>query len=115
MLFRSTTYSVVGTNSTGCSSTASITIGINPSPTINITGATGLCTGQSGTLVANGANTYTWNTLSTSNSIAISPTVTSTYSVIGRAVNGCSSSAVQIVTVAAVLGVAVSGPSVMCL
>ena len=111
----STTYSVVGTNSTGCSSTASITIGINPSPTINITGATGLCTGQSGTLVANGANTYTWNTLSTSNSIAISPTVTSTYSVIGRAVNGCSSSAVQIVTVAAVLGVAISGPSVMCL
>lgn len=110
----STIYSVVGTNSTGCTSTSSVMIYVNPAPTVNISGATGLCTGQSGVLIANGANTYTWNTASTSNSIAISPTVTSTYSVIGLAVNGCSSTAVQVVTVAATLGVAISGPSVMC-
>lgn len=48
-----------------------------------------VCMGQSVTLNAQGASSYTWNTGSNSNSIIISPTVTSVFTVSGNAGSGC--------------------------
>ena len=49
-----------------------------------------LCIGQNATLTVNGANTYTWNPGGNGNSIVVTPSVTSNYSVTGTAANGCS-------------------------
>jgi hypothetical protein len=68
-----------------------ITVTVNPLPNIfTSTSNTLLCSGQTATLTASGANTYTWNTTGNGSNIAISPTVTSSYTVIGTDVNGCS-------------------------
>ena len=87
-------YSVTGTDVNGCSNTAISSVTINPLPTINATSSTSLlCTGQTATLTANGATTYTWNTTATTSVISVSPTVTTTYTVNGTSTSGCSNSA----------------------
>ena len=85
-------YTVVGTSSLGCVSNtfATSSIVVNALPIINATSSkTLLCVGQTASLTANGATSYTWNTSSTNTVIVISPTVTTTYTVIGTNDNGC--------------------------
>ncbi len=72
---------------------------ITVNPLVNIVSPSAICLGNSGILTANGATTYTWNTGSNSNSIVVSPTTTTTYSVIGTNTNGCSSIAIRTLTV----------------
>ncbi len=60
------------------------------SPTV-VSTSTLLCTGQSATLTASGAVSYTWNTSATSPAISVSPSVTTTYTVNSLSVGGCSS------------------------
>ncbi|MGZ4090739.1 MAG: T9SS type A sorting domain-containing protein [Bacteroidia bacterium] len=70
-------------------------------PTVNIIypAATAiLCMGQSTTLTATGATTYTWNSGLTTSSVLITPTVTTTYSVTGG-INSCSGLAAITVSV----------------
>jgi hypothetical protein len=81
----------------GCSSTQSVSVITNPTPTISVLG-NNFCSGNTGTLVATGANTYTWvevstsNTVSTTNSLVITPTVSTSYNVYGsNSSNGCQS------------------------
>ncbi|MGZ4100214.1 MAG: T9SS type A sorting domain-containing protein, partial [Bacteroidia bacterium] len=57
-----------------------------------------LCMGQSTTLTATGATTYTWNSGLTTSSVLITPTVTTTYSVTGG-INSCSGLAAITVSV----------------
>lgn len=56
--------------------------------TINSTNSV-LCAGQSATLSASGASMYVWSTSANSNSIVVSPTLTTSYSITGTAANGC--------------------------
>jgi hypothetical protein len=99
-----TTYTVVGSNG-NCSGTASVSVLVNPIPTISVVSNQSLiCVGQSATLVANGANTYTWNSTSVSSSIAITPSVTSIYTVSGSDNNGCTGSALYTQSVALCTG-----------
>ncbi len=85
-----TTYTVTGANAAGCTGTAVVTVSVNPSPIINIQDSPAiLCLGNSTTLTASGANTYTWNTGVTTNTIAVSPTVTTNYTVTGTNAAGC--------------------------
>jgi hypothetical protein len=87
-----TSYSVTGTNSLGCVSTntAVSSVSVNALPTVSAISNTSLiCSGQTASLTASGANTYTWNTSATTSVIAVSPTVTTTYTVNGTAANGC--------------------------
>lgn len=88
-----TSYSVIGINAGGCSgpnNTKTINITVNPNPTVGIsTSNTLICSGQTATLTSNGANTYTWSTSATGSVVAISPTVTTNYSVTGTDLNGC--------------------------
>lgn len=86
-----TTYTVTGASGT-CSSTAVKSITVNPTPTVNaITSTSVLCTGNSATLTASGANTYNWLPgSSTGSAIAINPTTNTTYTVTGTNTFGCS-------------------------
>ena len=70
-----------------------ITITVFPLPNISvITSTSSLCAGESATLTASGAGTFTWSNGGTQNTIVVSPTITTTYSVVGTSVNGCESS-----------------------
>lgn len=74
---------------------ANLAASLTPSVILNITtNNTLICAGQSVTLNVTGANSYTWNTASVGQSITISPTVTTTYSVTGTATNGCYNTAI---------------------
>lgn len=88
----SASYSYAGTNSvTTCSVTSVANVTVNPNPTV--TAATSassfICTGQSATLTAGGASSYTWNTSATTSVIVVSPTTTTIYTVTGSDGNGC--------------------------
>jgi len=103
------TYTVIGTNGNGCSNSSVKTITVNALPTVNIA-ATGsvICAGQSSTLTASGASTYSWNTGAITAAIAVTPSVTSTYTVIGTNGNGCSNSSVKTITVNALPTVSIT-------
>jgi hypothetical protein len=90
-----TSYSVIGASGS-CSNTAVVNVTVNTLPTINATtNNTLLCVGQTASLTANGtATSYTWNTNETGSIIAVSPTVTTNYTVTGTDVNGCENNAV---------------------
>lgn len=93
-------YSVSGQYTTGCSSSAAITVTVYALPTLILSGDSVLCSGASLILTVNGASTYTWNTGANTSSITVSPANTTTYSVMGTDTNGCTnSSSVANVTV----------------
>ncbi|MBN8692376.1 MAG: HYR domain-containing protein [Bacteroidetes bacterium] len=84
------------------SCTFSVTI--NVTPTVTAVSSTSLiCSGQTATLTANGASTYTWNTGSNNSSIVISPSVTTSYTVSGDS-SGCVNSTVITQSVSACTG-----------
>ena len=86
-------YNVVGTSSLGCvsSNTAVSSVTVNALPMVMATtNSTLLCAGQTASLTASGATSYTWNTSTTTTVIAVSPTTTVTYTVNGTNANGCS-------------------------
>jgi len=74
-----------------------------------------LCVGQSATLNVVGANSYTWNTSATTNSIVINPTITTTYSVATINSNNCVNSAGQLIAVSPLPAISVStNDSLIC-
>lgn len=88
-------YSVTATSVSGCTATAVKTISVNPIPFLNIVSSSpSLCSGTTATLTASGANTYTWNTSATTNTILVSPLINTTYSVQGSNLFGCVNSTV---------------------
>ena len=98
-----TSYTVVVTDANGCVDSTSTAINLLTPPTIQINGGNtvSVCNGSSVTLTATGGNSYVWNTSATSSSISVSPTIPTTYSVIGTGANGCIDSAnvtVQVTT-----------------
>lgn len=98
-------YTVTGTDGNGCTNTAITSVSVNALPSIStITTDTILCTGQTATLSAGGAATYTWNPGGAGTSIAISPTVTTVYTVTGTDANGCVNSSMITQTVSACTG-----------
>jgi hypothetical protein len=93
----SVSYSVTGTSTSGCvsSNTAVSSVTVNALPNVTaVSSSSLLCVGETASLTSNGAVSYSWNTSATNTVIAISPTVTTTYSVTGIGSNGCSNSAI---------------------
>ena len=78
----STTTYTVGYTFAGCTSTNIATIFVTPMPTVTVNSTT-LCSGQTATLIANGASSYSWSSGTTSNLLVVSPSISTTYSVIG--------------------------------
>ncbi len=86
-------YTVVGTNTAGCTNIAVQAVTVNAAPSVSIIGTSSICVGQNATLTASGANTYSWNTGSALASIVVNPTITTNYTVNGTStVTGCSAS-----------------------
>ncbi|HQQ94266.1 MAG TPA: T9SS type A sorting domain-containing protein, partial [Bacteroidia bacterium] len=97
----------------GCTAAASTT-GIPLSyPNLNINASPlSICPGQSSTLTATGANTYTWNwpLSSNQNSVVVSPTITTVYGVSATGTNVCSVTSNVIVSVLGTPTVTVTPP-----
>lgn len=96
------TYYASATNSCGVSSgRTNFTFTVNSSPTLTILPTTTtLCAGQSLTLTASGANTYSWNTGALFSNLVVTPTLSTNYTVTGTStLSGCKSIAVQSVIV----------------
>ncbi|MBS1636260.1 MAG: PKD domain-containing protein [Bacteroidetes bacterium] len=102
-----TVYTVTGTTS-GCASTGTVAVTVNPSPTVSIGGATSICSGGSTTFTASGATTYTWAPGGqTTTNVTVSPTVTTTYTLTGAS-SGCTSTSMKTLTVSATPTIAVA-------
>lgn len=87
----STTYTVTGTDATGCSNTATVAITVNSNPTVTatISNAT-VCEGASVTLTGSGATSYDWQPVNLQNvSVNDIPAASVTYTLTGTDVNGC--------------------------
>lgn len=92
-----TIYSVIATNSLGCSSQASQQVAVFPLPGVQVSSSmpNDMCAGETATLSASGALTYQWTSNLTSfiysgSSINISPSATAMYSVVGTDNHNCS-------------------------
>jgi len=92
-----TVYTVTGT-STGCSSSTTGTITVNPGGTISVNSPT-MCFSQTVTLSAGVASTYTWSTGSNNQTVAVSPTATSVFTINATSPGGCLLSNTGTVTV----------------
>lgn len=80
-----TNYTLIGTSASGCTAQAVASLSVDLSPTLSVTGSTGVCSGNAATLIANGASTYTWLPFSITNSVAVvSPTSSTTYTLLGQ-------------------------------
>lgn len=84
-----TTYTVTGYNSFGCSAQSSAQIIVNQLPSANAGADASVCETLPTTLTASGGTSYLWNTGSTSSSPTIVPTTTTTYTVTVTDINGC--------------------------
>ena len=92
-----TSYSVSGTNTNGCSSAQAgvATVSVNAIPTLTMqTSLPVMCIGETAFISVSGASTYVWNNGANGPGISVSPTVPLTYSVVGTSVEGCTASAV---------------------
>jgi hypothetical protein len=85
----STTYTIIGTGLNGCTNSINQNISVNALPSISINGNTNICKGSSSLLNASGAVSYTWNSGATTNSISVTPTLSTSYDVTGEDGNGC--------------------------
>jgi hypothetical protein len=85
-------YTVNATDINGCNNTAVRGLTVNSLPTLTVVSELPeSCSGQTTTLTVSGASTYSWSNAINSLSVAVAPTVTSTYSVLGIDLNGCKS------------------------
>jgi len=104
-----TNYTVLGA-STGCTSTVVASLTVNPLPTVTVNSLS-ICIGQTATITANGANTYVWNTGSTTNPLIVSPTTNTNFTVTGTT-NGCTNTAVAIISVTPLPSVSVNSSTI---
>lgn len=115
-----TTYTMVGTDANGCSSTDVVTITVNPLPTINAGLDVSICPSNNTTLNATGGTNYLWTPAASLDNAAISnpvatPASTTTYTVAGSDINGCSSTDAVTVTVTPIVVTATSGSPAICI
>ncbi len=91
----STTYIVTSTNSVGCTDITNYLVTVNPDPIIGIAAsANPICVGATTTLTASGATDYLWSgAFGNANPINATPPSTTTYTVTGTDVNGCTGTA----------------------
>jgi hypothetical protein len=89
-------YTVVGTDANGCSASSSVSISLNPLPSIGASASPSntVCDGSPITLQGSGGVNYIWNGNPTNGSdTTLTPAIAGTYTVVGVDANGCSNSA----------------------
>jgi hypothetical protein len=94
------TYTVTGTDFSGCTNTATLTVTVNPLPIVSSTSAPAatVCSGTPVTLSGTGATSYAWSG-GVINGVAFTPAATQTYTVTGTDANGCSNTSSATITV----------------
>jgi gliding motility-associated-like protein len=78
------TYTVTGTDANGCVNTDQVIVTIVSTPIVNAGLDQAICIGESITLTATGATTYSWDN-GVTNGVAFTPAGTTTYTVTGTA------------------------------
>jgi hypothetical protein len=106
-----TVYNVIGTDSNNCNGLAAISVSVIPSPSI-VANSGVICIGDTYTIVPTGASTYTYS----GGSPLVSPTITTTYSIVGTNSLGCNAILPAVVTVSVVnsLTITITGNSTVC-
>jgi hypothetical protein len=88
-------YTVTGFDLNLCSNTQTTFVDVHNLPVVNaVSNPSFICIGQSATLTASGATTYSWSTGNLSGSFVISPTITTSYTVTGTDNFNCQDTAV---------------------
>ena len=102
------TYTVFGYEG-GCVTTQTISIAPFPSPTVSLAAnLSKICSGEVSLITASGAASYTLiNTTAafSINTVAVSPSSTTIYTITGTALNGCIGSSVKTITVSKCTGI----------
>ena len=108
-------YTITFTDAIGCVSNTLVQSLSDPSaPTVVATGSTTICAGTTVSISASGATTYSWdNGLGAGSSQNVTPTATTTYTVVGD-VAGCTGSDAVTITVNPVPTVVANGATTIC-
>ncbi len=107
------TYTVTATDAAnGCTNTDTITVITDTTQSLLISvNSPTICSGQTVTLTASGGTTYSWSTSETTDSIVVSPSSNTSYTVTATS-GSCSDSAIAIVTVSTALTITVNSPTI---
>ncbi|MBK8369713.1 MAG: gliding motility-associated C-terminal domain-containing protein [Bacteroidetes bacterium] len=107
-----TVFTVTGAGPFGCINTKTISVTTFSLPLVSITPSnTTICAGQPVVLNVSGANTYTWTTGSSLNVVSVTPSASTSYSVIGANSFGCQNSANATINVLNTPVVTINTPS----
>ncbi|HLG03063.1 MAG TPA: T9SS type A sorting domain-containing protein, partial [Bacteroidia bacterium] len=109
-----TSYTVTGTDGNGCTDSEVVTVTVDQSPVVTVSGNTTICEGNSTTLTATGADFYSWSSGGNMASETVSPAATATFVVTGTATNNCTSTETVTVTVNSNPVITVSGNTIIC-
>jgi hypothetical protein len=110
-----TTYAVTVTDALGCTATDNVIVTVaNASANAGIDQII-TCTNPSATLTATGGGTYLWSNSAITQTITVSPNVSTTYTVTVTATNGCTATDDVLVTVNKTeVNSGISGPNTIC-
>ncbi|MBQ0151299.1 MAG: T9SS type B sorting domain-containing protein [Chryseobacterium sp.] len=110
------TLKITSSSPLGCNKQASVTVTKNITPpTITVTAPNlSICSGDSITLTASGATTYTWTGMpGNGNTQIVSPTTTTTYTVTGIGANGCPATSSSTITITVVPKITTTLPNIL--
>jgi hypothetical protein len=109
-------YTVTATNANGCSNTTTLSLIVNPLPSITSTpNPATICGGGSSTLNASGAVSYIWQPGNLIGNPSVAPTVNTGYTVTGTDINGCSNTtSLQVAVASNPVVIAQANPSEIC-
>ena len=114
-----TTYTVTVTDENGCTDTDEVTVFVTTPPTVNAGSNVTICANASTNLSASGAVSYSWSPVTglsnptIANPIA-TPAMTTTYTVTGTAINGCTNEAQVTVFVMGNTGISAGNDTTIC-
>jgi hypothetical protein len=101
-----TTYTLVGTNTNGCTAQSKVTVTVKASPVANAGSPKTICSGESAPIgsASQSGYTYSWTSdpagfTSTNANPTVSPTTTTTYKLVVTNASGCSARGQVIITI----------------
>lgn len=109
-----TIYTVTTTFTNSCFAQKTYTLNSLPKPNLSITGSTIICTGNSTTLTASGADNYLWSDATTTATNVLSPSSTTTIGIVGTFTNGCSDEVIKTISVLSPPTVTITGGDTIC-
>jgi len=107
-----TTYTVTGTSSDGCSASKTAIVNILPLPNITINQNTVICQNSSITLFVGGAKTYIWENGSTDSLRTVTPANTTIYKVTATSAQGCSEDTLVLISVVPSISISNFSPDI---